>query len=218
MAGHGPDGTASRRGTSGCCAPRGVVGLGARGWWLLPGSACGCRDGDILCGEQLGQLHARVSTRDGSVVAVDGVLGCPVSPLWPAAMLAHAAREGLRTVTMASSLGTEVAVARGVISVLAVGRASGAVWGSTEDGQGTQTAGELEVAGRCRVAGDTGWPGDAGQPACDSWRAQDGRGLTQRPDPVTACAGDVQGVGHQPLRLGMARALLQSCPAPLLSG
>ena len=92
----------------------------------------------------------------GSVVTMDRVLGCPVSLLQHVAMLVHAACEGLRAVTMVSSSGPKAAVARGAISVWAVGHASRAVWGSTEHGQGTQMARGLERAS------DTAWLGDTG--------------------------------------------------------
>lgn len=49
-------------------------GLGVQGWWLLPGSASRCRNGDMPCGQQLGQPHGRDSIWDSSIVTVDRVL------------------------------------------------------------------------------------------------------------------------------------------------
>ena len=120
------------------------------------------------CGEQLGQPHDRDSTQDGSVVTVDGALGCPVSLLWPAAVLAHTAHEGPRTVTMASGL-----VPRWLWPEVPF-----LFW--QRDVPAGPCGAAQSVASGHRLLGDWRWLGDAGWPG-----TQDGQG-TQDSLPVTA--------------------------------
>lgn len=117
-----------------------------------------------------------------------------MSLLWPAAMLAHAAREGLRTVTMARVLRRLWPDVPFLFWQWDVPAGPSGAAQSTARGHGGP--------GDWRWLGDAGWLGTQGsQGAQDSLpvtAAQGGGGLTQRPDAITAGAGDTQGVGHQP--------------------
>lgn len=211
MARHSPKGTAGGRGTSGCCAPWG-------GWHWVPrgGSshqATPVDPGMGTCCVESGWASPTARTARGAA-ALSPWMGAGVLRVsaMACAMLAHAVREGLRTVTMASVLRRLWPDVPFLFWQWDVPAGPSGAAQSTARGHGGP--GDWRWLGGAGCLGTQGSQG--AQDSLPVTAAQGGGGLTQRPDAITAGAGDAQGVGHQPSRT--PRALLQSCPVPLPLG